>query len=148
MEPMSHQDAGAVIVAYARSASWARQTGFDGIAIHGAHGYMPDAFLWSGTNQRTDNYGGDVERRTTFVRELIRAIRAVVGADMPIMLRFSQWKQQDYQAKLAHTPQELEKILLPISEAGRDIFDASTRRFCVPEFSGSDIYPAWWGHGK
>jgi 2,4-dienoyl-CoA reductase-like NADH-dependent reductase (Old Yellow Enzyme family) len=144
IEPMSHQDIGDVIEAYARSASCAKQAGFDGIAIHGAHGYMPDAFLWSGTNQRTDNYGGDVERRTTFVRELIRAIRSVVGADMPIMLRFSQWKQQDYQAKIAHSPQELEKILLPISEAGVDIFDASTRRFWVPEFSGSDLNLAGW----
>src|SRR5258708_9001902 len=143
---MSQQDIDDVINAYARSASRAKQAGFDGIAIHGAHGYMPDAFLWSGTNQRTDNYGGDVERRTTFVRELIRAIRSVAGADMPIMLRFSQWKQQDYQAKIAQSPQELEKILLPISEAGVDIFDASTRRFWVPEFSGSDLNLAGWAH--
>jgi 2,4-dienoyl-CoA reductase-like NADH-dependent reductase (Old Yellow Enzyme family) len=143
-EPMSQRAIEAVIEGYARSAAAAKRVGFDGIAIHGAHGYIPDAFLWSGTNQRNDRYGGDVVRRTTFVRELIGAIRDAIGPTMPIMLRFSQWKQQDYEAKLAHTPQELEAMLQPISEAGVDIFDASTRRFWQPEFSGSDLNLAAW----
>jgi len=60
------------------------------------------------------------------------------------MLRFSQWKQQDYTARLAATPTELERILLPISEAGVDIFDASTRRFWLPEFQGSALNLAGW----
>jgi 2,4-dienoyl-CoA reductase-like NADH-dependent reductase (Old Yellow Enzyme family) len=143
-EPMTQQDIDQVIEGYARSALAAKQVGFDGIAIHGAHGYIPDAFLWSGTNQRNDRYGGDLGQRTTFVQEMIRAIRDAVGPGMPIMLRFSQWKQQDYEAKLAHTAQELEALLLPISEAGVDIFDASTRRFWLPEFKGSDLNLAGW----
>jgi 2,4-dienoyl-CoA reductase-like NADH-dependent reductase (Old Yellow Enzyme family) len=144
IEPMNQRDIDDVLEAYARSAAAAKQVGFDGIAIHGAHGYMPDAFLWSATNQRSDRYGGELAQRTVFVQEMIRAVRASIGADMPIMLRFSQWKQQDYAAKLAHTPQELEQMLLPISEAGVDIFDASTRRFWQPEFSGSDLNLAGW----
>jgi 2,4-dienoyl-CoA reductase-like NADH-dependent reductase (Old Yellow Enzyme family) len=142
--PMSHREIDEVIEGYVRSAISAKQAGFDGIAIHGAHGYMPDAFLWSGTNRRSDRYGGGIAQRTVFVQEMIRAIRAAVGADMPLMLRFSQWKQQDYAARLAHTPQELAQLLLPISEAGVDIFDASTRWFWKPEFPGSDLNLAGW----
>ncbi len=75
---------------------------------------------------------------------MIRAIRNAIGKDMPIMLRFSQWKQQDYAARLVHTPQELEQLLLPIGAAGVDIFDASTRWFWKPEFPGSDLNLASW----
>jgi 2,4-dienoyl-CoA reductase-like NADH-dependent reductase (Old Yellow Enzyme family) len=141
---MSHAEIHATISAYAAAAAAAKQAGFDGIAVHGAHGYLPDAFLWEGTNQRTDAYGGDIARRTRFVVEMLSAIRAAIGPDMPIMLRFSQWKQQDYTARIAATPTELEQILLPISEAGVDIFDASTRRFWLPEFEGSDLNLAGW----
>jgi 2,4-dienoyl-CoA reductase-like NADH-dependent reductase (Old Yellow Enzyme family) len=141
---MTHGEIAAVISAYAAAARTAKEIGFDGIAIHGAHGYLPDAFLWEGTNQRTDAYGGDIAGRTRFVVEMVSAIRAAIGTDMPIMLRFSQWKQQDYRARIAATPSELERLLIPISEAGVDIFDASTRRFWRPEFDGSNLNLAGW----
>ena len=141
---MSRDDIRRVLDAYAEAARIAKEVGFDGIAIHGAHGYLPDAFLWSATNRREDEYGGDLHGRTLFVRELVAAVRAAIGDELPIMLRFSQWKQQDYKAKIANTPEELEKILLPISEAGVDIFDASTRRFFEPEFAGSSLNLAGW----
>ena len=141
---MTKVDIDAVIAAYVSAARNARDVGFDGIAIHAAHGYLPDAFLWRETNQRTDAYGGSIEGRTRFVVELVGAIRDAIGDQLPIMLRFSQWKQQDYTAKLVQTPQELERMLLPISAAGVDIFDASTRRFSLPEFEGSDLNLAGW----
>lgn len=141
---MSRDDIRQVLDAYAGAARTAKEVGFDGIAIHGAHGYLPDAFLWSGTNLRRDEYGGDIYSRTLFVRQLVAAIRAVIGEELPIMLRFSQWKQQDYQGKIAGTPDELEKLLLPISAAGVDIFDASTRRFSEAEFAGSSLNLAGW----
>jgi 2,4-dienoyl-CoA reductase-like NADH-dependent reductase (Old Yellow Enzyme family) len=141
---MSREDIGRVIEAYAAAALFAKDVGFDGVAIHGAHGYLPDAFLWSATNLRRDEYGGDIHGRTLFVRQLIAAIRAAVGEDLPIMLRFSQWKQQDYKAKIAASPAELEQLLQPISAAGVDIFDASTRRFFEPEFAGSSLNLAGW----
>jgi 2,4-dienoyl-CoA reductase-like NADH-dependent reductase (Old Yellow Enzyme family) len=141
---MSRDDIREVIDAYAEAAHMAKEVGFDGIAIHGAHGYLPDAFLWSGTNLRQDEYGRDIEGRTLFVRQLVGAVRAAIGEELPIMLRFSQWKQQDYTAKIASTPDELEKLLLPISAAGVDIFDASTRRFFEAEFAGSSLNLAGW----
>ena len=141
---MSRADIRQVQDAYAEAARMAKEVGFDGIAIHGAHGYLPDAFLWSGTNLRQDEYGRDIQGRTLFVRQLVAAIRTAIGEELPIMLRFSQWKQQDYTAKIAGGPDELEQLLLPISAAGVDIFDASTRRFHEPEFAGSGLNLAGW----
>jgi len=67
-----------------------------------------------------------------------------VGPDFPISFRWSQWKIQDYGAKLAQTPAELERLLAPIAAAGVDIFHCSTRRFWEPEFEGSTLNLAGW----
>ncbi len=142
--PMSEEDIADVIAAYARSAANAKAVGFDGIAIHGAHGYMIDNFLWDETNFRSDGWGGDRQRRSRFAVEVVRAIRAAVGPALPISLRFSQWKQQDFRARLAQTPQELEEVLGPIADAGVDLFEASTRYFGRAEFEGSEMNLAGW----
>jgi len=145
-EPMTDSEIADVIAGFAKSASYAKDLGFDGVELHGAHGYIIDEFFWEGTNQRADRYGGSLEKRTTFAVEVIRAVRKVVGDDFPLLLRFSQWKQQDFAAKLATTPEELERFLKPIVDAGIDIFHCSTRRFWEPEFpdSGSDMNLAGW----
>lgn len=142
--PMSESDIADVIAAYARSAANARSVGFDGIAIHAAHGYLIDTFLWGETNVRMDRWGGDLRRRTRFAVEVVRAIRAAIGEHMPIVFRFSQWKQQDFKAKLARTPQELEQMLGPIADAGVDVFDGSIRYFARAEFEGSPLNLAGW----
>ncbi len=141
---MSLDEAEAVIEAYAQGAETAEKLGFDGVEIHGAHGYMVDQFFWHETNFRDDRLGGDLSGRTTFGVELVKACRARVSPDFPIVLRFSQWKLQDYDAKLATTPQELERLLLPLSDAGVDIFHASQRRFWQPEFPDSPLNLAGW----
>jgi 2,4-dienoyl-CoA reductase-like NADH-dependent reductase (Old Yellow Enzyme family) len=142
--PMTESDIADVIAAFATGARNAKAVGFDGIALHGGHGYLIDTFLWGITNTRTDRWGGDHVGRTTFAVELVKAIRAAIGPDTPISLRYSQWKSQDYDARLAQTPRELEEILGPISDAGVDLFDCSTRNFAVPEFEGSPIGLAGW----
>lgn len=141
---MSKSDIDEVISAYAQAAKDAKEIGFDAIEIHGAHGYLIDQFFWEKTNQRTDEYGGSFEKRIRFGQEVVAAIRKAVGDDFTVILRISQWKQQDYEAKLATTPEELEKFLLPLSNAGVDIFHASTRRFWEPEFEGSELNLAGW----
>ena len=141
---MTEQDCLEVIEAFAQAAADAQAVGFDGVEIHGAHGYLIDQFFWEGTNQRTDQYGGDMVGRTRFACDIVRAIRARVGEDFPIVLRYSQWKQQDYSVRLAQTPTELEAFLAPLVEAGVDIFHPSTRRFWEPEFEGSDLNLAGW----
>ena len=142
---MTEQDIADTIRAFAQAAAEARTLGFDAVEIHGAHGYLIDQFFWHPTNQRTDRYGGKtLAERTRFAVELIRAVRLAVGPDFPICLRISQWKLQDFTARLATTPAEMEAWLAPLVQAGVDIFHCSQRRFWEPEFTGSDLNFAGW----
>ena len=142
---MTEHDIAETIRAFAQAAVDAKSLGFDAVEIHGAHGYLIDQFFWHPTNQRTDIYGGQtLVERSRFAEELIRAVRNAVGPDFPISLRVSQWKLQDYAAKLATTPQEMEAWLVPLADAGVDIFHCSQRRFWDPEFTGSDLNFAGW----
>ena len=143
-EPMLEAEIEAVIAAYGQAAAEAKRLGFDGVEIHGAHGYLIDQFFWEGTNQRGDHYGGDMLARTRFAVEVIQACRRAVGPGFPILFRFSQWKLQDYAARLAATPELLGKFLAPLSDAGADVFHCSTRRFWEPEFEGSPLNLAGW----
>ena len=111
-----------LINAFAESAARARELGFDGIEIHGAHGYLIDQFFWSGTNERTDTFGGGIGGRTQFAADVVRACRAATAPDFPIILRFSQWKQQDFSARLADSPGDLAAFLAPLVAAGVDVF--------------------------
>ncbi|MFG6147112.1 NADH:flavin oxidoreductase [Halobacillus sp. B23F22_1] len=143
-ESMTEEEVVKLVEAYAQGAADAKRLGFDGIEIHGAHGYLIDQFFWEKTNQRKDRYGGDIVGRTQFAVEVIEACRREVGPDFPIIFRFSQWKMNEFKAKLAETPDELERFLQPLVEAGVDIFHCSTRRFWEPEFEGSDLNLAGW----
>lgn len=134
----------AIVDAFASAAYSARELGFDGVQLHGAHGYLIDQFFWEGTNQRDDNYGGSLPARTRFATEIIQAVRREVGDDYPIILRFSQWKQQDFDHKMAHSPDDLKAFLDPLVAAGVDCFDCSTRRFWETEFDGSSMNLAGW----
>ena len=144
-DTMSLEDIEATIKAFADAALSARNAGFDAFEIHGAHGYLIDQFFWDGTNHRTDGYGGKtIKERSHFAVEVVKAMRAAVGPDMVIILRLSQWKQQDFTVKLAHNPKELEDWVLPLVEAGVDIFHGSQRRYWESEFEGSDLNFAGW----
>lgn len=142
--PMTEEDIADVISAFGRSAAHAKALGFDGIAIHGAHGYLIDTFLWAETNRRTDQWGGDCRRRSQFAVEVVKAIRLAVGEELPIVFRFSQFKQQDFRARLAATPNELEEVMGPIADAGVDVFDASVRYFNSPAFADSPLNLSGW----
>ena len=141
---MEQVDIDAVVAGFAKAAADAKAIGMDAIELHGAHGYLIDQFFWDGTNDRGDAYGGDLADRSRFALEIVRAVRAAVGEDFPIIFRYSQWKQQDYSARLCETPEALGDFLKPLAEAGVDIFHCSTRRFWEPEFEGSDLNLAGW----
>lgn len=141
---MTKDDIRAVVKAFADGARDAKAVGFDGIELHGAHGYLIDQFFWEGTNQRSDEYGGSRSNRLRFALEIVEAVRKAVGDDFPVCLRWSQWKQQEYNARLNQTPEELAGFLLPLSNAGVDIFHCSTRRWWLPEFEGSEHNLAGW----
>ena len=138
-ETMSDEAIADTIAAYGRAAADAKRLGFDTIEIHGAHGYLLDLFFWAGTNERTDRFGGaTLKQRARFAGEVVRSIRAAVGPDYPIILRLSQWKQQDFAARLAETPDAMADWLVPLVEAGVDVLHCSQRRFWEPEFPEID----------
>ncbi len=138
IKALTKEEVAEMIDAYAEAAANAKRIGFDGIELHGAHGYLIDQFFWDLTNKRTDEYGGGIEERTKFAADIVRACRKEVGPDFPIVFRYSQWKGTDYQAKLAKNSNELEQLLSPLVEAGVDIFHCSTRRIWEPEFKEED----------
>jgi 2,4-dienoyl-CoA reductase-like NADH-dependent reductase (Old Yellow Enzyme family) len=141
---MTQQDIDDVIAAFASAAASAKAIGMDAVEIHGAHGYLIDQFFWHKTNTRTDRYGGDLRQRSNFAIELITAVRAAVGPDFPIIFRFSQFKQQEYEAQLVETAEQLGEFLAPLTAAGVDIYHCSVRRFWEPAFEGSDLTLAGW----
>jgi 2,4-dienoyl-CoA reductase-like NADH-dependent reductase (Old Yellow Enzyme family)/thioredoxin reductase len=78
-----------VIDEFVRAAGWVKQTGFDFVELHGAHGYLMCEFMSPISNRRDDEYGGDFERRLTFPLKIIQGIRQVCGEDFPIQFRLS-----------------------------------------------------------
>lgn len=136
---MSEADVADTIGAFAQAAADAKRLGFDVVEIHGAHGYLIDEFFWESTNVRDDKWGGkNLLERSRFAVEVIQATRKAVGPDFPLFIRLSQWKQQDYHARLAETPADLEAWLKVLVDAGVDVFHCSQRRFWEPEFPEVD----------
>lgn len=141
---MTLNDIKETIDAYASDAKICEEIGFDGVEIHGAHGYLIDNFFWSGTNIREDEYGGSIENRSQFVSDIIKSVRENVSENFIVGLRFSQWKQHDFEAKLASNPEELKTILTSPVESGLDYLHSSMRRFWESEFEGSNENLAYW----
>ena len=137
-------DVADMIMAYANAAGDAANLGFDTVELHGAHGYLIDQFFWELMNVREDKYGGGLTERAQFAGDIIRECRKQMPDDMPLILRFSQWKQQEYTAKLADTPEKLEAFLGVFVDVGVDILHCSQRRFWEPEFEGSELNLAGW----
>jgi 2,4-dienoyl-CoA reductase-like NADH-dependent reductase (Old Yellow Enzyme family) len=141
----SAADLAAIRQAFVRSAVYARETGADGVEIHACHGYLLDQFLWPAINRRTDRYGGAaMSGRAAFPAEVIAAVREATGPDFTISVRISQWKELDYEAKIAPSPGELGQLVSILRSAGADLFHVSTRRFWTPEWDGSDLGLAGW----
>ena len=141
---MTLNDIKETIDAYASDAKICEEIGFDGVEIHGAHGYLIDNFFWSGTNIREDEYGGSIENRSQFVSDIIKSVRENVSENFIVGLRFSQWKQHDFEAKLASNPEELKTILTSPVESGLDYLHSSMRRFWEREFEASKENLDYW----
>lgn len=143
--PMTEEAIADTIAAFGRAATSAGQLGFDAVELHGAHGYLIDQFFWRGTNAREDNWGGNaIAERVRFAAEIVGEVRRAIGPDRPLIIRLSQWKQQDYRSRIATTPAEMEEWLAPLADAGADAFHCSQRRFWEPEFEGSTLNFAGW----
>ncbi len=125
--------------AYVRAAETAQSLGADGVEIHSAHGYLMDQFLWAETNRRDDGYGGAaLADRARFPMEVAAASRAATGPDFLLSLRFSQFKEVDYGARVFETPEDLAEFGALARTAGIDCLDVSSRRFAKPEWPDRD----------
>ncbi|KQP02742.1 NADH:flavin oxidoreductase [Methylobacterium sp. Leaf93] len=124
------------IEGFAASAARAVAAGFDGVEIHGANGYLIDQFLTDYANQRSDRWGGDTRRRTTLVRAVFEAVRARVGADVPIGVRISQGKVNDFTHKWAGRNQDAEAIFGTLAEIGASYIHVTEHRVWEPAFEG------------
>jgi 2,4-dienoyl-CoA reductase-like NADH-dependent reductase (Old Yellow Enzyme family) len=86
---MSQGDIDQVAAAFGAGAKRAKDYGFDGVQLHGAHGYLINQFLSPLTNRRTDKYGGDIENRCRFLMEVYSAVRNKVGNEYPVMIKLN-----------------------------------------------------------
>lgn len=84
---LTRQEIAEIIEAFQNAARRAKETGFDGVEIHSAHGYLLNQFLSPLTNRRSDEYGGDIHNRIRIHLQVIEAVRAAVGEDFPLLLR-------------------------------------------------------------
>lgn len=102
---------------FRRASENAREAGFDGVEIHGANGYLVDQFLQSGTNRRTDQYGGSVQNRSRFLLEVVEATVGVwgeerVGVRLSPGGRFNDMSDADPEETFTHVARELNRFPL------------------------------------
>lgn len=86
---MSKDEIKAIVQAFAKGAGRAKKAGLDGVELHGANGYLITQFLSSGINDRTDEYGGNLQNRARFVLEIVEAVRKEVGDDFHFQMKIS-----------------------------------------------------------
>jgi 2,4-dienoyl-CoA reductase-like NADH-dependent reductase (Old Yellow Enzyme family) len=88
MRSMTTAEIEMLIDAYAQAARRAKAAGFDAVQLHGAHGYLINQFISPYSNLRKDEWGGDLNSRTRFLREITRAVRQQVGQSYPVFIKF------------------------------------------------------------
>lgn len=119
---MTQEDIDGAVLAFKEAAGRVLEAGFDAIEIHGAHGYLVNQFLSPLTNKRTDRYGGSIEGRSMFLRQVVEAIRTRWPAEKPLILRVSA---VDYD-EAGNTPEEIAKAIHSVKDSGVDLIHVST----------------------
>ena len=89
MKALTSEGIHRLVLSYAQAARRAKEAGFDGLEIHSAHGYLLSQFLSPAYNTRNDEYGGSIENRVKIHLQIYDAIREVVGADYPILIKMN-----------------------------------------------------------
>lgn len=142
--PLTKEEIRSIVKSFGDGAYNAKRGGFDGIEVHAVHeGYLLDQFAISMFNQRTDEYGGSLENRLRFAREVVEEIKSRCGEDFPVVLRYSvksmikDWREgalpgEDFEEKGRDTQEGLEAAKLLVSY-GYDALDTDV-----------GTYDAWW----
>ena len=128
-DEMSRFDIGHVITGFVETALGAVEAGFDGIEIHGAHGYLISNFLSAYSNQRTDQYGGTVENRFRFAKEVLQAVYQAIPDDRLLFFRLSNWGVADMEVSLFKDRNEWQEMIRLLSQEPIDAISVSTYRY-------------------
>ena len=126
-----------IIDRYALAATVAQKAGFDGVQLHGAHGYLITQFLSPLSNVRDDAWGGDAERRRRFVLEVFRATRAATGPEFPIGVKLNS---ADFQ-RGGFTPEESRDVVSALVAEGIDMIELSGGSYEAPAMMGTVTAP-------
>jgi 2,4-dienoyl-CoA reductase-like NADH-dependent reductase (Old Yellow Enzyme family) len=110
-----------LIRAYGQAAVRVKEIGFDGVQIHGAHGYLISQFLSPHTNSRTDRWGGDFDNRLSFLQAVCEEVRGQVGDDYPMMIKLAS---QDF-VPGGLSPQDGARIVARLADFGIDAVELS-----------------------
>ena len=124
-----------IIQKFAHTASVARETGFTGVQIHGAHGYLISEFLSPDINKRDDNWGGSLAKRSKFLLEIVRSVRKSVGDDFPVSLKLNS---ADFQ-KGGFTHEDSIQVASWLNEEGLDLLEISGGTYEQPHLVGIDM---------
>lgn len=124
-----------IIERFATTAEIVVRAGFDGVQLHGAHGYLISQFLSPRVNQREDEWGGDAERRRRFVLEIARAVRQAIGADKILAVKLNS---ADFQ-KGGFTEDESLKVIEMLGAEGVDLLEISGGSYEKPAMMGSQV---------
>lgn len=128
-----------VIQGFADTAARAVDTaGFNGIEIHGANGYLLDQFLTSHTNLRTDHWGGDMKQRMSLLVDVVVAVKQRVGEKVPVGVRISQGKVNDFKNKWLDGESDAQVIFGMLAEAGVDFIHVTEHEAWKPAFEKGD----------
>jgi NADPH2 dehydrogenase len=119
---MTKEDIARVVKLFKDASERALKAGFDTIEIHGAHGYLISQFLSPLSNKREDEYGGSLENRARFLKEVISAVRTAWPEDKPLILRISA---EDY-VEDGNTPETMAELINLVKSEGIDIVNVST----------------------
>ena len=120
-KPLEEHEIERIIQQFVDGARRSKEAGFDGVELHGAHGYLLTQFFSPYTNRRTDKWGGNLSNRARFPLEIVRRIRAEVGSDFPILYRLSAEERIPGGTTLEDSLQ----LVRMLDEAGVDCFDVS-----------------------
>ena len=139
---MTVADIEAAIEGFTEAAIRAKEVGFDGVELHGANGYLLDQFLTTYTNQRTDEFGGNLENRLRIFQKLILAVRRAVGNEFLLGIRFSQKKVNDSEYCWPEGEAAAEQVFRLVAECGVDFIHTTEPELCGAAFEGSDSLAA------
>lgn len=130
---MTEQEIHDTIGRFARSAALAEQAGFQGVQIHGAHGYLVSQFLSPHHNQRNDSWGGNAENRMRFVLELYRAIRGATSESFCVGIKLNS---ADFQ-RGGFTEEESLAVIERLAKEGIDLVEISGGNYENPAMAGA-----------